>query len=56
MSNTLFREQPPGTKRVYQRVDPDMTDVELQVWAEAFVDAALGDPGGDDNGSDDTRT
>jgi len=38
-----FREPPPGTKRVYLRPDPDMTDEELEAWASDFVDAVLGD-------------
>ena len=41
MSDTPFREPPPGTKRVYWRPDPDMTDEEIEVWADAFVDAVL---------------
>ena len=42
MSDTPYREPPPGTKRHYSRPDPDMTDEELDAWAEHFVDAILG--------------
>jgi len=42
MSDVPFREAPPGTKRLYWRFDPDMTDEEIQAWASAFVDAVLG--------------
>ena len=48
MSDTPFREPPLGTKRVYWRPDPDMTDEEIEVWADAFVEAVLSngeDPG-----------
>jgi hypothetical protein len=41
MSDTPFREPPPGTKRQYSRPDPDMTDEEIDEWAEQFVDAVL---------------
>jgi hypothetical protein len=41
MADTPSREPLPGTKRVYRRPDPDMTDEELEAWAEAFVDSAL---------------
>ena len=44
MSDTPFREPPPGTKRHYSRPDPGMTDEEIDVWAERFVSAVLGDP------------
>ncbi len=27
-----FREPPPGTRRVYWRPDPDMTDEEIEAW------------------------
>jgi len=50
MSDTPFREPPPGTERVYWRPDPDMTDEEIKAWASAFVDAVLGDvPGHEDD-------
>jgi hypothetical protein len=42
MTDTPFREPPPGTLRQYSRPDPDMTDDEIEVWAEHFVDAVLG--------------
>jgi len=42
MSGDTFRE-PIGTKRVYWRPDPDMTDEEIGAWASDFVDAVLGD-------------
>ena len=41
MSDTPHREPPPGTKRHYSRPDPDMTDEEIDAWAEQFVDAVL---------------
>ena len=41
MPDTPFREPPPGTKRHYWRIDPDMTDEDA--WAEHFVDAVLGE-------------
>ena len=37
------REPPTGTKRHYWRLDPDLSDDELQAWAEHFVDAVLGE-------------
>ena len=43
MSDTPRREPPPGTKRLYWRIDPDMSDEEIDAWAERFVDAVLGD-------------
>jgi hypothetical protein len=43
MAESEFRQPPPGTKRHYWRVDPDMTDEELDAWAGEFVDAVLGD-------------
>ena len=43
MSDTPYRASPPGTRRVYRRFDPDMTDEEIDAWAEQFVDAILGD-------------
>ena len=43
MSDTPFREPPPGRKRHYSRPDPDMTDEEIDAWAEGFVDAVLGE-------------
>lgn len=42
MSDTPFREPPPGTMRHYSRPDPDMTDEEIEAWAEHFVNAVLG--------------
>lgn len=42
MSDDTLREPPTGTKRHYCRVDPDMTDEEIDAWAEQFVDAVLG--------------
>ena len=44
MSDTPFREPPSGTKRVYRRPDPDMTDEEIEAWAKAFLDAILSNP------------
>ena len=38
MSDTPRREPPPGTKRHYSRPDPDMTDEEIDAWAEQFVE------------------
>jgi hypothetical protein len=43
MSDTPRREPPPGTKRHYSRPDPEMTDEEIDAWADQFVDAVLGD-------------
>jgi len=43
MSDERHREPPLGTKRVYRRPDPDMTDEEIDTWASDFVDAVLGD-------------
>jgi len=43
MTDVPFRESPPGTKRLYWRPDPDMTDEEIDAWASTFVDAVLGD-------------
>jgi hypothetical protein len=43
VSDTPYREPPPGTKRHYSRPDPDMTDEEIDAWADAFVDTVLGD-------------
>ncbi len=42
MTEGQHREPPPGTKRHYSRPDPDMTDEEIDVWAEQFVEAVLG--------------
>jgi len=52
MSDTSRREPPPGTKRLYWRVDPGMTDDEIEVWAEHFVDAVLGGPVIQEDGSE----
>ena len=53
MMDGPFREPPPGTKRHYWSVDPDMTDEELEALAEVIFDGltadAIGnrrDPGG----------
>jgi hypothetical protein len=43
MSDSPFRKPPPGKKGHYSRPDPDMTDEEIDAWAEHFVDAVLGD-------------
>jgi hypothetical protein len=43
MTDAASREPPPGTKRHYSRPDPDMTDEEIDAWADRFVDAVLGD-------------
>ncbi|HVA06715.1 MAG TPA: hypothetical protein VNG12_08255 [Acidimicrobiales bacterium] len=43
MSDTPYREPPPGTKRHYRSIDPDMTGEEIDTWADQFVDAVLGD-------------
>ena len=43
MTDETRREPPPGRKRLYWCVDPDMSDEEIAVWAEHFVDAVLGD-------------
>ena len=48
MSDNPPSEPPSGTKRVYWRPDADMTDEEIDAWAEAFVQAVLSnseDPG-----------
>ena len=48
MSDTPFRQPPPGTKPVYRRLESDMSDEEIEAWADAFVDAILSnseDPG-----------
>ena len=42
MTDGLYREPPPGTKRGYWRPDPDMTDKEVDAWADEFVDSVLG--------------
>jgi hypothetical protein len=49
------RQPPTGTKRLYWRVDPGMSDDELRAWAEHFVDAVLGDVIGDDTRSTSSR-
>jgi hypothetical protein len=49
------RQPPTGTERLYWRVDPDMSDDELQAWAERFVDAVLGGVIGDDTRSTTSR-
>jgi len=36
-------ERLPGRKRLYRRVEPDMSDEEIDAWAESFVGAVLGD-------------
>ncbi len=41
MSDERRREPPPGMRRYYSRPDPDMTDEEIDAWAERFVDAVL---------------
>jgi hypothetical protein len=41
VSDTPYREPTPDTKRHYSRVDPDMTDEEIDAWAGHFVDAVL---------------
>jgi hypothetical protein len=43
MTGGLVRQPPTGTKRLYWRVDPAMSDEELEAWAGHFVDAVLGD-------------
>ena len=43
MSTTPFREPPPGTKRHYWSVDPDMTDEEIDALAEHIVDVLTAD-------------
>jgi hypothetical protein len=43
VSDTPYREPPPGTKRHCSRPDPDMTDEEIEAWADRFVDTVLGD-------------
>ena len=43
-TNDPARRVPPSeTKRLYWSVDPDMTDEEIDAWADQFVDAVLGD-------------
>jgi len=42
MSDDKYREPPHGTKRHYWRVDPDMTDEEIDAWAEDFGNMVLG--------------
>ena len=42
MSDTAHRESPPGTKRHYSRPDLDMTDAEIDAWAEHFCRGRLG--------------
>ena len=37
------RRREPGAKRHYSRPDPDMTDDEIERWAEEFVEAVLGE-------------
>ena len=43
MTESQHREPPPGTKRVYWRVDADMSNEQIDAWADRFVDAVLGD-------------
>ena len=43
MSDMPYREPPPGTRCYYRSIDPDMTDEEIDAWADQFVDAVLGD-------------
>ena len=50
MTETPFREPPPGTKRQYWSVDPDMTDEELKALAEDIVEGLTADASG--NGRD----
>ena len=52
MSDTPHREPPPGTKRHYARPGPEMTDEEIDTWANQFVERVLGESGeqGDDPG------
>jgi len=38
-SETPFREPPPRTRRLYWRFDPEMSDEEIEAWAEEFADA-----------------
>ena len=42
MTGVPFREPPTGTKRHYAKPPEDMTDEEIDEWAERFVDAILG--------------
>ena len=44
MSQTPYPEPPPATNHLYRRPNPDMSDEELEVWAEYFVDAVLSNP------------
>jgi len=43
MTDNPFREPPPGTKRHYWSVDPDMTDEEIDALAEHIVDVLTAD-------------
>ncbi len=44
MTDTTQPGSSPSTQRVYSRPDPDGSEEGLQAWAEAFVDAVLGEP------------
>jgi hypothetical protein len=44
VENTPRSEPTPAAKRYYARFDPNMTDEELEVWPEHFVEAVLGNP------------
>ena len=45
MSDTPVREPPPGTKRQYWFIDPDMTDEEIDAWAAAVCPSSVGQGG-----------
>jgi len=42
MTGGAYREPPPGTRRLYRRFDPDMTDEEIDPWADEFVETIPG--------------
>ena len=43
MTDAPFREPPPGTKRHFWRIDPDMTDEEIDALAQLIVDVLTAD-------------
>ena len=42
MTDTPFREPPPGTRRLYWCINPDISDEEIDARAEHIVDIFYG--------------
>ncbi len=42
MTETPFPDRAPGTTRHYWRINPDMSDEEIDGWADRFLDTVLG--------------